>query len=535
MTTIKERVLAPIYDRKGNPEWKSTMSPPNESIAVISMVPDRIIPVIFVPGVMGSNLKGIGPAKGASWRLDTPKSLAGWIFKKAEDRKFLLTPTNMILDNDGALPAGTAQQAEELKRRGWGEVGAMSYATFLVWLENALNDFHHPVGGPRDSLIEQALGALKGEAGLAKDEVALSYKYRFPVHACGYNWLDDNANSAQQLKKRINEVIARYRREKKKCEKVILVTHSMGGLVARHCSEVLGMSDKILGVMHGVMPAVGAAAVYRRFKSGTEGDRIPAMVLGNSAAEMTAVLSSAPGPMQLLPTPEYGNGWLRIKERDNVISLPRNGDPYGEIYTVRGKWWSMCDDRLINPLNKNFDPKKRQAQVDKDWNEFSQLVDKVVEPFHTGITSKYHPNTHAFFGSNLEHRAYGTVTWHGIDDSVNDFLRRGDRSADVLNAQPLDDSEIYTKRTVSAPLGGAGWKKAQTQRYAISNPDEPGDGTVPHRSGIAPKESTNVKALLQVKVGHESAYKDSELVRRFTLRAIVQIAQEVKKTSLHYE
>ncbi|NMM25685.1 MAG: hypothetical protein HHJ12_00010 [Glaciimonas sp.] len=60
------------------------------------------------------------------------------------------------------------------------------------------------------------------------------------------------------------------------------------------------------------------------------------------------------------------------------------------------------------------------------------------------------------------------------------------------------------------------------------------DGTVPHRSGIAPKESPSVKALLQVNVGHEPAYRDSELARHFTLRAIVQIAQEVKKTSLHY-
>lgn len=64
--------------------------------------------------------------------------------------------------------------------------------------------------------------------------------------------------------------------------------------------------------------------------------------------------------------------------------------------------------------------------------------------------------------------------------------------------------------------------------------DEHGDGTVPHRSGIAPKESANVKAVLQVNVGHEPAFYKSELARLFTLRAIVQIAQEVKKTSLHY-
>jgi hypothetical protein len=52
---------------------------------------------------------------------------------------------------------------------------------------------------------------------------------------------------------------------------------------------------------------------------------------------------------------------------------------------------------------------------------------------------------------------------------------------------------------------------------------------------VIPSESHRVAALLQVNVGHEPAYRDSLLARRFTLRAIVQIAQEIKKTSLRYD
>jgi hypothetical protein len=530
-----ERTLAPTYDRKGNPEWKSTMSPPDDSIGLMCMVPDRIIPIIFVPGVMGSNLRGIGDANGTNWRLDSPMSMVRWATKDAAERKRVLTPATMVVDDNGLREKGTAQHDEELRRRGWGEVGAMSYASFLVWLENALNDYDFPKGGPRDQLIGEVLGAMKGEASLTKDEVALSYKYLFPVHACGYNWLDDNVIAAKRLKSRIDAVISRYNREKKMCEKVIVVTHSMGGLVARHCSELLGMSDKILGVVHGVMPAIGAAAVYRRFKAGTEGDLIPAMILGNNAAEMTAVLSTAPGPMQLLPTPDYGNHWLRIKDGNNVISFPKNGDPYSEIYTVRGKWWSMCDDKLINPLNMERDAVKNRARADKDWESFLKIITKQVKIFHDDIKNKYHPNTYAFFGSHQDHRAYGTVTWDGMDDSVNDLLLRGNRPADVVNARPLDGTEVTIQRNVSAVLSGTGWKKEQKQRYTISEPDEPGDGTVPHRSGIVPRESQSVKAVLQVNVGHEPAFKDSELARQFTLRSIVQIAYAVTKTSLHYE
>lgn len=532
--TIKERILVPSYDKSGNPEWKTQMSPPDNSIAVIKMVPDRIIPVIFVPGVMGSNLKGISAAKGVNWRLDSSSSMKGWLIRDEEDRKRYLTPTTMVLDDQGEIPLGTVQTKEELRRRGWGEVGAMSYATFLVWLENALDDFHMPEWGDRSRMVDKELGAMKGERKLAKEEVALSYKYRFPVHACGYNWLDDNASSAKHLKKRIEDVIARYKKEKKKCEKVILVTHSMGGLVARYCSEMLGMSDKILGIVHGVMPSIGAAAVYRRFKSGTEGDYLAAKVLGENAAEMTAVLSSAPGPMQLLPTSDYGNGWLVIKEKQNTIRLPKNGNPYVDIYTVRGKWWAMCDDQLMNPLNDPFSSSKKQIQMNKDWEEFANIIKRKVKPFHIDIQDKYHSNTYAFFGSAQKHKAYGTVTWSGVDVTTGGILTRGDRPADVLNATPRNSSEVETERNVDAPLGGNGWKKIQHQRYTISMPDEDGDGTVPRRSGIAPNDNANVKAMLQVAVGHEPAYKDSDLARQFTLRSIVQIAQEITKTSLHY-
>ncbi|WP_343726164.1 hypothetical protein [Herbaspirillum huttiense] len=122
-----ERVLTPTFDKKGNPEWKSTLSRPDDSYAVCHMIPDRIIPVIFVPGVMGSNLKGIGNAQGVRWRLDSEHTMLSWLGRGAVKRKQYLTPETMTVDNEGERPSGTAQSHEELKRRGWGEVGAMSY------------------------------------------------------------------------------------------------------------------------------------------------------------------------------------------------------------------------------------------------------------------------------------------------------------------------------------------------------------------------------------------------------------------------
>lgn len=539
----KARKITPTYDNRGNPVWKSRMSPPDDTFALCLMVPDRIIPVIFVPGVMGSNLKqrGVDPKNAVRWRLDDAGSAGRWAAPDmgAAYRKEYLNPAVMEVDAQGKVTEATALPAEELRRRGWGEVGYLSYGEFLGWLENTLNDFDQCKNGLRSQLIGKALQAMTGDEALSRDEVGLSYRYRFAVHACGYNWLDSNVASAQRLKKCIDETVARYRAEKKRCEKVIVVTHSMGGLVARYCSEVLGMRESILGIVHGVMPAIGAAAVYRRFKAGTEDPTAwynikgaaVSSALGNDAREMTAVLSSAPGPMQLLPTPEYGNGWLHIKDGKTTISLPQKGDPYGEIYAVRGKWWSLCEDHLMNPLNTETDLKKRKAAMDRDWAEYGQLL-REVKNFHDRLTHRYHPNTYAFFGSHADQRAYGNVAWTGDGGS----WIRGDRPADVLNARALDPSQVNETRTVSASLQGSGWLKAEQQDYTISEPDEPGDGTVPHRSGVAPK--AHVLSLLQVNTGHEPAYyagADIEKVRQFTVRAIVKIAQRVTATSLAYK
>lgn len=523
------RPLPTQFDERGNPFWTTRMSAPDNSYALITKAPNRVIPVIFVPGVMGSNLQGKGDSEDMQWLLDGASTMLPWLSKGPKDRKQHLRPEVMQVFDGGKLSGDTRIPPEELRRRGWGEVSFMSYGAVLSWLENNLNDFDQAEQGERAQLRQRALQALKGEAPLTQDEFELSYRYLFPVYACGYNWLESNVESAKRLGHLIAAVCQRYRIENRKCEKVILVTHSMGGLVARHCSEVQGHRNKIFGIVHGVMPAIGAAAVYRRFKAGTEGALGASLVLGSNAAEMTAVLSSAPGPLQLLPTPEYGNHWLTVQDGAQQFSLPSQGDPYGEIYAVRGKWWSMCEDRLINPLNRESDPQKWAAQVDKDWDAFETIINEDVRIFHLRIKSKYHPKTHAFFGSHQANMSYGTVTWKstGLSRLIVDFR---EATADDL-------SQLSTRRTVSAPVVGEP-HVSQQRDFFVQTPDEPGDGTVPRRSGVAPQALC--ESFLQVNVGHEPAFKltegaDNLRACQFTLRAIVKIAQDVSQTSLKYD
>lgn len=462
-----------------------------------------------------------------------------WLGRGAQIRKESLDPALMQVFPEGKVSSRTPLNKKLLKERGWGEVGYMSYGEYLADLHFALNDFHSENWdySSRKVLVGKNLHAEKGEALLMEDEVALSYRYAFPIYACGYNWLDDNASSAHLLKNRIQQAISEQKKLGHKCEKVIIVTHSMGGLVTRYCSEVIGMHDQILGIVHGVMPAIGAAAVYRRMKAGTEnggkgqGARkrlegaVASEILGGNGLEMTSVLSQSPGPLQLLPTPEYGNNWLKIEANGDHYSFPKSGDPYREIYTVRGKWWSLCEDHLIDPFNTSID----STVADLNWERFKNIIQR-VQTFHSAITKKYHSNTHAFYGSSNEHLSFGTVTWHG-KSAWGEELLSGKRKGDILNARPLDSTEVGETRTVATPVSG-GWKTGKNQTYSFAKQDEPGDGTVPHRSGHAPY--ANVKALMRVSTEHEPAYRDCQPAQQFTLRAIVQITQAVKQTSLAY-
>ena len=543
-----DRHILVSYDRYGNPEWHTVLSPPDSSVGICTMVPTRVIPVIFVPGVMGSNLKGI-KNDDIKWRMDSQASMFPWLRRGPGFRKQYLTPGAMTVDDGGLLPTTTLQHPDELKNRGWGEVGAMSYGNWLAWLENALNDFDHAHGGLRDQMIGIVVPAAQGGEALTRDEVALSYRYRFPVWACGYNWLDDNKASAGLLQKRINTALDRYRGEGKTCDKVILVTHSMGGLVARYASEVMGMTDTIYGIVHGVMPAIGAAATYRRIKSGTENPsgglarglhnpkewvsgHLASEVLGYDAAENTAVMSGAPGPLQLLPTAEYGNGWLRIEQRGSSPSaLPQHGDPYGEIYTVRGAWWSLIDDQLINPLNTESDSVKKQTLVDQDWKAFVTMMNEKVKVFHQDIAGKYHGHTYAFYGADSAYPAYGNVTWTGGSHWGESALS-GHRATEPWQATALDPGEMGNTRTVATPVQGGG---RVDQGYTISDPEEMGDGTVPQRSGKAPLGRRGVHICVSyLGISHEGAYR-VETCKLFTLWAITKIAQRVKGTVMAYD
>ncbi|WP_323840675.1 esterase/lipase family protein [Photorhabdus africana] len=538
--TENEIYIHPEYDEYGFPYYNVPNARIEENlVATCLKYATKVIPVIFLPGVMGSNLKS---TEGKSvWRLNaiySPEVLL-WGFKSASYRKKILDPSKTVVDGSGDITPDHTEKNKfpSCRQRGWGEVAHMSYGDFLPWLQDVLDDerqvFEYCIEGQgrktlRQQMVGMDLSAELGEEPLTQEEVKHSYRFMYPVHVMGYNWLQSNVDSAKRLAKYVDEVLAFYG---KRCatKQVILVTHSMGGLVARHYSEKLNGRDKILGIVHGVMPDTGAPTAYKRMKTGEDG--VTGLVVGSNGAEMTAVMAQSPGPLQLLPGKAYGKGWLHIADGKITHKLPES-DPYEEIYLEKDRWWGLCETRFLNP------DKEDKWKDNESWNNYLGLIKNQVRPFIEELTGKYHHNTYAFYGASEKHLSYGVISWlkghrHYSSYSYDNLLEKQEDYSGMTFNQPLYDpanQETGATRTVRFFVGPSSWDYKE-KYFVLASPNEKGDGTVPVQAGRI--EARHLRSLLATEVDHEGAYKeDNETkdskARLFTLRAIVKMVQGVK-------
>jgi pimeloyl-ACP methyl ester carboxylesterase len=158
------------------------------------------------------------------------------------------------------------------------------------------------------------------------------------VYAFGYDWRQSNQVSGRQLITYINWVLS----QETDAKKVVLVTHSMGGLVSRWALKN-GAAGQVKGVIHAVQPAVGAVVAYRRYKSGAiysdpyNDEPFPlTRILGRSPYDYAVVSYGLRGPQELLPSnshpasPYQPSHWLTW-DRQIPVSITA---PPGNIYDV---------------------------------------------------------------------------------------------------------------------------------------------------------------------------------------------------------
>ncbi|WP_114815282.1 hypothetical protein [Paraburkholderia kururiensis] len=556
----KARRRVPLqFDENGDPYFGSVTSPESFKMRALCVMPPRhVIPVIFVPGIMGSNLcsNGKNQKEGASaWT--PPNGIwqgLGEVRRRSSqtpaNRQQQMSPDAVKVDNTGPVhvPRTLFTLTEkEAKRRGWGEVHLDSYGKVLAELEMGLNEQYSDAGTSDHSLLPvwQIAKTLKYRnedvrkhwnpvnpdlQPLSDDEFTRLDYYYYPVWACGYNWLGSNEASSDQLVARIQEALDWYAKGKYwiPVGKVIIVTHSMGGLVARRA--VQKAQDRILGVVHGVQPVGGAPVVYRRMRAGVETNgwfdlagMAAAAVFGWSAADITCVMANSPGPLELLPTKHYPPGWLRFeqnrggKTKELMPALPL-ADPYTEIYAkrVQDVWWGMIDETLIDPAH---------LTSGNDRAPFMQYkrVLKTAMDFHEAVKLDCHPVTYAHYGSDPKQVSFGKVVWTTTDDV----------GSDALTGLAMSKAQSFTLFGKSTLLFGD--QKLTLKLEGHESPTEQdntnaGDGTVPLSSGaLISKATPEPKAFSMTGFDHAASYKDENVLNNvlYCLAKIAQLAPAV--------
>jgi pimeloyl-ACP methyl ester carboxylesterase len=537
-----------------------------------SIPPKRVLPIIFIPGIMGSNLrmtaarqKRLEGKNNIAWRPDNLSVTMAQINDQAAERQLRLDPqaTEVDIYDPGGNATGDRSESadqrnsevhatfmysalsrldgpllqndlpgtknpktrdQKARERGWGEVYFSSYQDILTTCEQRLNAAFS--GGVMDIFLKRfVLGVApsKWEAHsippLEKlDEKTMREAVKgcwFPVHAMGYNWLRGNGESGKTTAKRIRDLMKRYQEQGFQCEKVILVTHSMGGLVARAVihPDMGKLNDQVLGIIHGVMPSVGAGTAYKRVRCGFEGGGIKGLIsaniLGSVGSHVTPVLGNAQGGLELLPSQAYGNGWLQVKQEGATLkSLPEKGDPYEEIYKVRGKWFGLLREEWLNP-----------ADADKLGFEYTcKLLDR-AKRFHNSIVATYHDQSYAHYGSDPKRLAWHNVVWE-IDKNTKVH------NVDLLAIAADDEKGTLTLIDSTHPAGA---NKA-TPRFAtrLLDPAEPGDQTVPLYSADAQLRSGKFKGIFrQTGYEHQASYSESTVIAA-TLFSLFRIASTMK-------
>ena len=574
-----QRDAGALFGNSGNPTFEWTLSSTAINDMVRLVVQDKILPVIFVPGIMGSNLMSNDQSRDKVWRLDTsmgaPLGLARRMsFSGPAMRQRLMHPARTAVDPRGSVPGkpvGSVSRKQQYSdERFWGEISEGSYHAFLLWLEERLNgqgsnpanwqDFYYtavsaaPVPGQRRpepvlhpgiamrmrefdprSYAESASSRAASAESVMSDDLLKRSKFRMPVYACGYNWLASNSVAADRLRSRIDAVISANNRNGFKCDQVILITHSMGGLVARRCAQISGMQDKIAGIVHGVMPAVGAAVAYRRCKVGMRDESFVAgLVIGSNGREVTAVFAQAPGALQLLPSAEYQRGWLKIKGADgrDVESLPA-ADPHTEIYLRRDRWWGLVRPEWLRP----------QGGRPLSWDEYVLNIN-AAKGFHQQIRGKYHANSYVYYGADPGVPSFERVQWQMKQGLAPDRAPRpsGQQVRDMGfdGVRDSGSNPFYVGgQTEYVPnygggLGGGGGSTYETSYWEISAAmqDGGGDGTVPTSSGRAPlltaTSAGSIRQQFRMRgFEHEPSFKNGQ-AQYATLFSIQKIAASAK-------
>lgn len=497
---------------------------------------DVIVPIIFIPGIMGSRLHKKNSPGEVIWDPDDTKFMliqyglnAGTVVgpdlfrirERINVRQAAASRKEMLIGgatfNKDYLEPITFQSSKTKSdarnrywgnevQRNWSSVASSSYGNILRYLEaQKMEEISHRVRqiNPSFNLLEM------------------------PVWALGYNWSASNYDSGEYAAGKIKEWVDQAKQRASalgiQCPGAILLTHSMGGLVARSAAMIHGAKDNLFAVIHTVMPTDGAAAAYKRFHFGFENpdgsifspirsvkDHGVYVVLGRQGELVTAILGHMPGGQELLPNKRYrdncGNRrWLTIYHPKRLISgtepfleLP-NSNPYTEIYRREDRMYRAANPQWLFPEGMdNLPPNKPAFDYFIESNEDAEAFhDELV---HTG---DFYEITYLCYSDDPSFKTYDRIDWKtekpfgalGSDITEEDIA--ADRSKDYRRENLFLGSE--QDKRISGGMFGVDFR--------IDNPGGAGDMTVPASAGryVDPDKIPQSR-----RKGHTSGYEHEQ-------------------------
>jgi pimeloyl-ACP methyl ester carboxylesterase len=405
-----------------------------------------VTPIVFVPGVMGSRLS----FKGVDWDPDSKLNMVAWSGLDPIDAAGYLD----VRGGDKAVPMHAAMPPDprldpiqkELgqpdnfygQTRGWDGVAKTYYYELLVSLETFFARFPFECGA-------------------------------HPVYAFAYDWRRSNAETGAELAKKIKSVS-----DDNGGAKVVLVTHSMGGLVARYAvhPKVDGnAADKVKGVVHVMQPVNGATQSYRRFAEGVWLDRfgtfpdgvVLAGILGGSWWGYTFIMSGTDGPVQLLPNQAFGD-WLvdgtgALVPSSNIYSFYSSGKIQSLVPDLSKNFARMLSFRRLGDADDTLEAvgedvgvvfggpvaayevmEARTKRVQDRWNEYRDKLRtglRRAEEFHTRVIGTAHPRTFMLYAA--DHKTEVGYDWSQDEgDRVVEDEPGGDGTVPAQSARALD-------------------------------------------------------------------------------------------------
>ena len=456
-----------------------------------------ILPIIFIPGIMGSRLRnGDGEVV---WQPGQENWDARW---------------NAI----GLLTSG-----------GMGKRRMIVGEDTQYFNRDFLQVAHRPDGGIADQGWGGLLGSYLSYMNWLSDEYILEIDNclvmaRFLVWAYPYNWTASNLDAARLpvnpahgnleavVTRAIEESEQRAAQSGREVLKPVLLTHSMGGLVARAFTQIMGKAGMVHGVIHGVMPTHGAPELYKRMRGGFEGMTAP--VLGKNAFQVTATAGNCPGPLELAPN-RWHRGvdgrrdWLSAAEADGgQLQLPQS-DPYAEIYENEDDYWRLIVKEYLNP---GGDPMGAVA--------FADYLDQIgsAKAFHETLgPSGFHPNTRMFYGT-------GRQTRDRVDWSV--AHHRGPPPASgTYDGAEIDPwwADQWQTRVRGAVAEASGGSARYIALMEMSGPNAAGDGTVHAGSG---SQSGQMAEAVTDGLEHQAAF-DSTAACTLTVDWLKEMVEEM--------